>query len=425
MNEAALERAFREDRPKALATLIRLLGDFDLAEEALAEAFLVATVRWPVEGAPERPTAWLLTTARNKALDRLRRDRRFADKTVLLAAETRAVMAPDQSADETSIEDDRLRLIFTCCHPALATEAQVALTLRTLAGLSTEEIARAFLLPVPTLAQRLVRAKRKIQGAGIPYRVPDRAELPERLDAVLQVIYLIFNEGYAATAGESYLRAELSAEAIRLARLVVELLPERAEPGALLALLLLHEARRTARLGREGEIVRLAEQDRSRWDQAKIAEGLARVEASLKSGGASRFGIEAAIAALHAEATAAEQTDWPQILALYDLLLKRHPSPVVALNRAVALAMVAGPGQALGEVDRLMAEGDLATYHLLPATRADLLARLGRLKEARAAYTEAFDLATHEAERRFLAKLREALDDSQQAPTPGPCARPR
>ncbi|MDX1999297.1 MAG: RNA polymerase sigma factor [Thermoanaerobaculia bacterium] len=402
-HEAALERAFRDHRSSVLATLIRQLGDFDLAEEALAEAFLVAATRWVADGEPERPAAWLLTTARFRAIDRLRRERRFADRVPRLAAAEDRTVVLDTDFDPQPIEDDRLRLIFTCCHPALAREAQVALTLRTLAGLSTEEIARAFLVPVPTLAQRLVRAKKKIQSAGIPYRVPAAPELPERLDAVLQVIYLIFNEGYAATSGSSYLRSELSAEAIRLARLVVSLLPGRAEPQALLALVLLHEARRPARLTPEGDLVRLAEQDRSRWNREQIEEGRRWLTTALGDPGDSRFVLEAAIAALHGEASSVETTDWRQILALYDLLARRFPSPVIDLNRAVALSMAEGPAAALVEIERLEAAGQLAGYHLLPATRADLLTRLGRHDEATAAYRQALELATHETERRFLA----------------------
>ncbi len=402
MTPDPLERIFRDERPKALATLIRLLGDFDLAEEALQEAFLTAVERWGAAGLPDNPSAWLVATGRNRALDRLRRRTWWDEHEGRIAAEHRQVELPAEPADRPPIEDDRLRLIFTCCHPALAAEAQVALTLRTLCGLGTEEIARAFLVPVPTLAQRLVRAKKKIRDAGIPYRLPGEAELPERLGAVLAVIYLIFNEGYAATAGPSYLRADLVEEAIRLTRLLSELLPGHPDVEALLALMLLHDARRPARLGPDGGLVRLDEQDRARWHRGRIEEGLARVGRALPRAGASRFGLEAAIAALHAEAATAAETDWPQILALYDLLRERHPSPVVELNRAVAVAMVEGPAAALAILDDLTTSGQLAGYHLLPAARADLLARLGRAEEARAAYREALELATHETERTFL-----------------------
>jgi RNA polymerase sigma-70 factor (ECF subfamily) len=399
----SIERLYREESGRILATLIRLLGDFDLAEEALQEAFASALEQWPVEGAPRNPRAWLVGTARHKAVDRLRRRTRFEARRVELErlAALEAQPEPLDGADGP-VADDRLRLIFTCCHPALAVEGQVALTLRTLCGLTTEEIARAFLVPVPTMAQRLVRAKQKIREAGIPYRVPPALELPERLDAVMLVVYLVFNEGYAATSGDAWVRTALCGEAIRLGRLLCELMPDRAEARALLALMLLHDSRREARVGPEGEIVLLEEQDRRRWDSAQIREGLRLVEAALREGATGFYGLQAAIAALHAQAARAEETDWRQIARLYDLLARGHPSPVVELNRAAAVAMAEGPEPGLRLLDALAARGDLRDYHRLPAARADLLRRLGRWAEAVDAYRGALALVGNEPERRFL-----------------------
>ena len=400
----AVERVFKQERGRILATLIRILGDIDLGEEALAAALEAALVQWPREGTPANPRAWLIRAARNKAVDRMRRRALFEDKRAEMEAEAareREAGALD-SDDEVSVQDDRLRLIFTCCHPALAVEAQVALTLRTLGGLETEEIAHAFLVPAPTMAQRLVRAKSKIRQAGIPYRVPDAEDLPARVDAVLAVVYLVFNEGYAASSGAALIRRELCAEAIRLGRLLVELLPGESEVRALLALMRLTDARRDARVDAAGEVVLLEDQDRARWDRDAIGEGLALVDAVLRAGPPGPYALQAAIAGVHARAARAGDTDWREIASLYALLRVANPSGVVALNHAAAVAMADGPEAGLRLMDALVDDGALAGYHLLPAARADLLRRLGRLREAAAAYREALALVGNEADRRFL-----------------------
>ena len=396
----AVSAVYEAESRRVLATLIRLLGDFDVAEEAMHDAFRAALEQWPRDGVPANPRAWLVSAARFKAIDGLRRRKRFEP------LDDRPGMEPGAAdeaawADPESVGDDRLRLIFTCCHPALARDAQIALTLREVCGLTTEEIAQAFLTPAPTLAQRIVRAKNKIRSARIPYQVPEAGDLPERLDAVLRVIYLIFNEGYVASSGPALTRHDLSSEAIRLARLLVELMPEPEAMG-LLALMLLHESRRETRATETGDLVLLDEQDRSRWDHPQIAEGGRLVERALSTRRFGPYTLQAAIAALHAEAPSFDQTDWAEIAALYDVLLRLDPSPVIELNRAVAVAMRDGPAAGLALVDGILGRGDLGEYRLAHAARADLCRRLGRNDEARASYERALALTKQGAERRFL-----------------------
>jgi RNA polymerase sigma-70 factor, ECF subfamily len=409
-----IDDVFRRESGRVLAGLIRTTGDFELAEDALQEACARAVASWPKDGLPERPGAWLTLVARRCALDLLRR-RRHGPLGVAELPE-HAALAPEPEPEEdaaaiSGVEDDRLRLLFTCCHPALAQPAQVALALRTLGGLSTREIARAFVEPESTTAQRLVRAKRKIREAGIPYEVPRREVFPERLETVLAVVYLVFNEGYAATEADGLIRLDLCAEAIRLGRLLVELLPEEPEPRGLLALMLLHDARREARLGPQGEVVPLEEQDRTRWNAAVIYEGKALLDGAVSQRRAGPYQVQAAIAALHAQAARPEDTDWHQIAGLYSALLRYQPTPVVELNAAVALAMAEGPEHGLAWMERLATREELAGYHLLPAARADLLRRAGRVEEARAAYAEALALVRNPAERAYLERRLRALGE--------------
>jgi RNA polymerase sigma-70 factor (ECF subfamily) len=400
---AAVDSVYRSDWGRIVATLIGMVGDFDLAEESAQEAFAAAVDQWRVSGVPELPRAWIIQTARHKAIDRIRRNARFEEKLESYATSGMVPTVEEPDYDTSEIPDDRLRLIFTCCHPALALEAQVALTLRTLCGLETDEIARAFLVPEPTMAQRLVRAKRKIRDAGIPYTVPETNDMAARVEAVLTVLYLVFNEGYAATRVGPLVRTDLCAEAIRLGRLVRSLMMPQApaEATALVALMLLHDARREARIDGAGDIVVLEEQDRSRWDQPQIAEALPLVDEALR-GSPGPFALQAAIAAVHCQAARPEDTDWPQIVRLYDLLERVQPSPIVSLNRAVAVAMVDGPQPGLALIDTLAENNDLANYHLLHAARADLLRRLGSPVEAAESYLRALALVTNDSERRFL-----------------------
>jgi RNA polymerase sigma-70 factor, ECF subfamily len=404
--KAAVDAAFRDEWGRVVATLIRTTGDWDLAEECAQDAFTLALQRWPRDGIPGRPGAWLTTAARNRAIDVLRRKAVGAAKLREAAAMSSepSYQPEPPMADESGVPDDRLRLMFTCCHPALSLEARVALTLRTLAGLTTAEIARAFLSSEPTMAKRLVRAKQKIQNAGIPYRVPPAHLLPERTPGVLGVLYLLFNEGYSATAGADLVRQNLCAEAIRLARVLATLMPDEAEAAGLLALMLLHDARRTARLDAQGDLVTLEDQDRGKWDAAEISEGVSLLTGALRRGQPGPYQVQAAIAACHATATTAEETDWAQIADLYEQLARFLPTPVVELNHAVAVGMAQGPAAGLRLVAALEASGKLAGYHLLPATRADLLRRLGRRGEAAVAYREALALASTDAERRFLSR---------------------
>ena len=401
MPHDSIEHVYRAESRRVLATLIRLLGDFDLAEEAMQEAFAAAVVHWPEEGVPRNPRAWLVSTGRFKAIDSLRRRARFDASLQPLAAQLGDGMSPPPEVDDEAVEDDRLRLIFTCCHPALPADAQVALTLREVCGLSTEEIARAFLTPAPTLAQRIVRAKSKIKAARIPYQVPGRADLPERLASVLHVVYLVFNEGYSASSGSSLTRRDLSAEAIRLGRLLLELLPEPEAMG-LLALMLLHESRRESRTSAAGELILLDDQDRSTWNREMIAEGLALVDHAMRSRQFGPYTLQAAIAAVHAEAPSPAATDWHEIVGLYDVLLRADLSPVIELNRAAAVAMRDGPAAGLALIDNILGRGELPDYAPAHSARAELYRRLGRASEAVESYRRALALTRQEPQRRFI-----------------------
>jgi len=396
------EKLHREESGRVLSTLIRLLGDFDLAEEMLQEAYAVALQKWPAEGAPANPRAWLISTARHKAIDRLRRNHRFETKRDEIARNADSTAQPTDDSGDAMFPDDRLRLIFTCSHPALATDAQVALTLHTICGLTTDEISRAFLVSVTTMSQRLVRAKRKIRDANIPYCVPALEDLPDRVDAAMLVVYLIFNEGYLASTGDALVRRELCAEAIRLGRVLCELMPREAEPRALLGLMLLHDSRCDARTSAVGDLIVLDEQDRTLWHAEQIREGTALTESALRGGSKGPYALQASIAALHANAKTARDTDWPQIAALYAALLAANPSPVIEVNWAVAVAMARTPDDGLALLDKLESREKLSEFHLLPAARADLLRRLGKSAEAAQAYRRALALATNDVERRFL-----------------------
>jgi RNA polymerase sigma-70 factor (ECF subfamily) len=416
-----VERIYREESGRILATLIRLLGSFDLAEEVMQEAFAIAIERWPKQGSPDNPRAWLVSTAHHKAVDLLRRRTRFDSKRDelqrLAEVEQHFSEAEESMLRQDEVGDDRLRLIFTCCHPALVLEAQVALTLRTLCGLSTEEIARAFLVPLATMAQRLVRAKQKIRDAGIPYQVPARPDLKERLEAVMLVVYLVFNEGYSASSGDAVIRRELCAEAIRLARLICEMLPAESEARALLALMLLHDSRKVARVDGDGDAVLLEDQNRSLWNQDEIRKGLTLLDSALRGGAAGAYALQAAIAALHARASRAQDTDWKQIAALYEALLRVQPSPVVELNHAAAVAMAEGPGAGLRLLDTLERKAELRDYYLLPAARGDFLRRLQQWSEAALSYRRALAQAGNETARAFLSRRLAEMEKKAEAPS--------
>ena len=401
---AAIERVYRAESRRVLASLIRLLGDFDRAEEALHDAFAAAVQQWPATGVPANPRAWLVSAGRFRTIDAARRDARFDASRAAIADGLEQRHTAEPELDDELLDDDWLRLIFTCCHPALSADARIALTLREVCDLTTEQVARAFLSTPPTIAQRIVRAKAKIRDARIPYAIPTRADMPERLDAVLHVIYLVFNEGYAATSGDAVVRTELTRESIRLGRLLLELLPGEGEVVGLLALMLLHDSRRLTRTTASGEVALLTEQDRRLWDRAEIEEGARLVERAMRTGRVGPYAVQAAIAALHAEAPSAEATDWVQITGLYDVLMRIEPTPIVELNRAVAVAMRDGAQAGLALMDGILARGELDAYHLAHAARADLLARLGRREEAIASYDRALALAALEPERRFLAR---------------------